>query len=55
MIPDLPDLIIRQGVVNPARAGMIRRDRQYLIKQYSKPRASGDDPGLISTTGRNPK
>mgnify|MGYP001680742806 CR=1 FL=1 len=35
---------ITAPLVNPARAGMIRRMSNYPIPAIRKPRASGDDP-----------
>ena len=37
--------------VNPARAGMILTYEQALALTESKPRASGDDPGVQVTGG----
>ena len=34
-------------VVNPARAGMIRRGRCDMSQPMRKPRASGDDPPRV--------
>ena len=36
------------AAVNPARAGMIPGSGIFFSESFSKPRASGDDPGSFS-------
>ena len=47
------------GSVFPARAGMIRFSRQFLLTQGSIPRESGDDPSPLvvarATGGYSPR
>ena len=48
--PEAIEREIREPLVNPARAGMIRHRERRKEPQNGKPRASGDDPNASSSS-----